>query len=249
MRKELIKRWLIRDKYHGEEHPASLRRDFIRLSRGEPIDYVIGWKEFCGAHIDLSLRPLIPREETEQWVRWLLPLVKKKRASRVLDLCAGSGAIGLAVLVACPSASVVFGDISPKAVRQVKKNLTLNSHSQRAVVLQSNLFENISGTFDFILSNPPYIPHLRILRLSRSVRNFEPHRALDGGDDGLRIVKKIITEGSLHLTPSGMLVVEVDATHATCAAKFAQEYFKKVSIHKDQYGRPRTLVLQSSMLT
>lgn len=246
MRTELIKRWLVRDKYQGKENPASLLRDFARLSRGEPLEYVIGWKEFCGVHVDLSLHPLIPREETEEWVRQLLPLIRRKRHPHVLDLCSGSGAIGLAALAQCPRAQVTLSDISPKAIRQIKKNIALYpSFASRSTLLQSNLFSNITGTFDFILSNPPYVPHARIARLPRGVCAFEPHRALDGGVDGLRIIKKIIVDGLPYLAPTGSLVIEVDTTHATRAAEHAQGYFKEVTIQNDQYGRLRTLLLQN----
>lgn len=245
MRKELIKRWLIRDKYQGKENPVSLLRDFKRLSRGEPLEYVIGWKEFCGVHVDLSLRPLIPREETEYWVQQVLPLIQKKRHARVLDLCSGSGAIGLAILARCPNAHVTLSDISPKAIRQIKKNLTLQlSFLTRSTVLQSNLFSAITGTFDFIVSNPPYIPHSRIERLPRSVRVFEPHRALDGGADGLSLVKKIIVDGAQHLRSQGMLLIEIDSSHATRAVASARQCFTNVTVQNDQYGRRRTLVLQ-----
>jgi len=245
MKKELIRRWLIRDKYEGKENPTALARDFARLRAGEPVDYVIGWKEFCGVHVDLSLRPLIPREETEQWAREILSQIKKLKAPRVLDLCAGSGAIGLAVLNAHPRAHVTFADISPKALQQIKKNLLLHSNfKKRAKVVQSNLFGTILGNFDFILTNPPYIPSARIARLPRGVRQFESYRALDGGVDGLRFIKKIIRDVPAHLTPQGVLVMEVDSRHAKHVAVFAREYFTSVTIHKDQYKRPRVLILK-----
>lgn len=245
MRKELVRRWLIRDKYNGEEDPISLRHDFTRLSAGEPLEYVIGWKEFCGVRVDLSLRPLIPREETEYWVQQSLEHIKKVATPKVLDLCAGSGAIGLAVLAHHPQAVVTFSDLSPRAFKQIKKNLALNPHfKKRASVCQSNLFARVKGTFDFILSNPPYIPQARIARLPRSVREFEPRRALDGGVDGLRYVKKIIIESLSHLKPKSSLWIEVDSTHTLSALHFAREYFRVAEIIFDQYGRPRTLRLQ-----
>lgn len=245
MRKELVKRWLIRDKYEGKENPTLLQRDFARLSAGEPLDYVIGWKEFCGVHVDLSLRPLISREETEHWVREILPHIKKVRAPRVLDLCAGSGAVGLAVLAHHPRAQITFADLSPRAVRQIKKNLEFHPQfKKRARVQKSNLFSAVTGKFDFILTNPPYIPSARIAHLPRSVRDFEPRRALDGGGDGLRLIKKIIADAPAHLSFKGTLVIEVDSKHAQHVATFARTYFTHATIHKDQYKRPRVLILK-----
>lgn len=195
--------------------------------------------------VDLSLRPLIPREETEYWVTQFLEQIKKIRAPRVLDLCAGSGAIGLAVLAHNPNATVTFTDLSPRALKQIKKNLTRNPQfKKRARVLKSNLFKSVIGKFDFILSNPPYIPTVCIQRLSKSVSTFEPLRALDGGVDGMRYIKKIISEAPYYLKRGAPLVVEVDSTHTTSAVRFAQDYFQSVVVVPDQYGRPRTLVLQ-----
>lgn len=237
--------WLTRDKYGGDPTHSLLTRDLARVKKGEPLEYVIGWKEFCGVRVDLSQKPLIPREETEYWVEKILPQIKKLKNPQVLDLCSGSGAIGLAVLAGHPRARVTFTDVSDRALKQIKINLDLNpSLKKRATIIKTNLFKNIPGKFDFILSNPPYIPSARIKRLPKSVRNFEPRLALDGGVDGMRTVRCVIKDAPSYLKQKGLFALELDSAHAKKAKEFARQYFKHIELHTDQYGRPRVLLLR-----
>src|SRR3989344_6047888 len=134
-KQELYYRWLIQDKYSGVINKQKLKNDFRRLKKGEPIDYIIGWKPFLGCKIDLSFRPFIPRLETEYWAEIAIAQIKKLMAKdgglrikdvRVLDLFSGSGAIGIAVLKNSPKVRVDFGEINPKFIKQIKKNFKLN---------------------------------------------------------------------------------------------------------------------------
>ena len=237
--------WLMRDKYpdflsNPKKYLASVQKDVKRLEAGEPLAYVIGWVDFLGARIDLSYKPLIPRVETEFWVEEALRLIpNSKIAIHCLDLCAGSGCIGLAILKHLPNSKVVFADNSPKAIRQAEKNLTINKiKKSRTRVIESNLFQNIKGRFDYIFTNPPYIPAGR--ELSVSVKKYEPKSALFAGQDGLNLLKRILREASGHLSASGLIFFEFDSGQKNKLEKFVGQLdYRKAEFYKDQYGKWR----------
>ncbi len=227
---------LIRDKYAGDRS-VDLSRDLARLSEGEPLAYVIGWVPFLGLKINLNSHPLIPRPETEWWTEQLIEQLKD-RTLRVLDLCAGSGAIGLSILAKIPGAHVSFGELMEEHVEQIRKNLELNGlDASRADIQAGDLFEPFAGeTFDLIVTNPPYIPEGR--DLPESVLEYEPEEALYSGADGLELVRSIAKEAPVHLTPGGELWIEADVENIEEAATLV----KNPEIRTDPYGRPRLLV-------
>ena len=137
--------WLLRDKYAGRE-TADFLADVKRLEEGEPLDYVIGWREFLGCRIDLSERPLIPRMETEWWTESVIEKIGQQPA-QVLDIFAGSGCIGLAILKHCPQAEVTFVDSEENCVRQIRKNLKINQ--LKAEVFQSDIFSSFVSSKSF----------------------------------------------------------------------------------------------------
>ena len=137
--------WLLRDKYAGRE-TADFLADVKRLEEGEPLDYVIGWREFLGCRIDLSERPLIPRMETEWWTESVIEKIGQQPA-KVLDIFAGSGCIGLAILKHCPQAEVTFVDSEENCVRQIRKNLKINQ--LKAEVFQSDIFSSFVSSKSF----------------------------------------------------------------------------------------------------
>jgi release factor glutamine methyltransferase len=230
------KEWLIRDKYAGER-AADLTDDLRRLKAGEPIDYIIGWKEFLGVKIDLSLRPLIPRPETEYWVA---KVVKGDPRPKILDIFAGSGCAGLAVLKHWPEVKVDFADLDDRALEQVRINLKLNK--LRGRLIKSDVFKNIKGKYDLILANPPYIPAGR--KLSQSVASFEPRRALFAGADGLNIIKKFLKDLPQHLRPGGTCYLEFDTNQKILIDKLLEKLgYQNHTFYRDQYGRYRYLVL------
>ena len=236
---------LIRDKYNGDVN-ADISEDLKRLAAGEPLAYVIGWIPFLGLKIALDSSPLIPRPETEWWTEKLIEHLRYRfeaRPFKLLDLCAGSGAIGLAVLSHLPNAHVSFGEIDPPHVELIKKNLSVNDLSpNRADIRVGDLFETFgTGKFDIIASNPPYIPEGRMLETS--VTNYEPSQGLFGGPDGMQVIRAILKDCRKHLSAGGELWVECDienigATESLVRAAGADE----TAIHEDLYGRPRLLV-------
>ncbi|MDO8624126.1 MAG: methyltransferase [bacterium] len=228
----------------------------------EPEAYKIGWVPFLGLKIWLDSRPLIPRPETEWWTELFceeVGSVTKKvwpdsdgrpedflRGAphlRVLDLCAGSGAIGCAVLKHCPNATVYFGEIDPAHKATILKNIRENNLDEsRAEVRIGDLFEPFDEMqFDFIAANPPYVPEGRAL--PASVENFEPARALRAGADGLAVIRRIAAELSKYLAPSGQAWVECDSPSAEAASGLFAAQGLKAEIRNDQYDRPRIIVI------
>lgn len=237
-------RALIRDKYDGDKD-ADLREDLARLSSGEPLAYVIGWIPFLGCRIELASRPLIPRVETEFWADRMIAHLKERFGDRpfsLLDLCAGSGAIGIAVLKHIPSAYVSFAEIDPAHVEQIRANLLLAGVADRAEVRAGDLFAPFADTrFDVIATNPPYVPSERTLE--KSVAVFEPSIALFAGTDGLSVIEQLLTDAPRHLTEGGEVWLECDSTHADAVRECARAHGAVTSaINEDQYGRPRYVV-------
>ena len=140
--------WLLRDKYHNKKTLGFLK-DIEKLERGEPIDYIIGWKPFLNCKIDLRFKPLSPRLETEFWVEKAIKIIKAlKKPISILDLCSGSGCIGIVVLKNIKNSHVVFGEVDKTLVQQIRINLKSNKISrERYQIIQSNLFGNIKETF------------------------------------------------------------------------------------------------------
>lgn len=216
------------------EKPGAGPDDLERLKQGEPLAYVIGNQPFLGLSIGLASRPLIPRPETEWWTEELIGRIGDKPL-RVLDLCAGSGAIGLAVLKHCPNAHISFGELKSEHVAQIKENLEANGlDASRAVIREGDLFAPFAGeTFDIIASNPPYIPERR--DLDESVTEYEPAEALFAGPDGLSIIRRILEDAPKHCSE---LWMECDVDNIEEAAKLSPGS----EVHTDPYGRPRLLV-------
>lgn len=246
--------WLLKEKYIGEK-TAGFFTDLKRLTAGEPLGYVIGHVPFLNCKIFLDSHPLIPRPETEYWVEKAIEVIKEEAGSadwplRVLDLCAGSGAIGVAVAKAVPSAEVAFVEIDPSHLPTIEKNITQNLSFERKVLderftmIESDLFSKVEGKFDFILTNPPYIDPV-LDRTEKSVKNFEPHIALYGGTDGIELITRIIAEAPQHLLPNGQLWIEHEPEQSDSISKLAGDHFKTVQTLSDQYGvrRYSSLVL------
>jgi release factor glutamine methyltransferase len=219
------------------------------LAAGDPLAYVIGWIPFLSLRINLSSKPLIPRPETEWWTERLISHLKERFGGmpfRFLDLCAGSGAIGLSVLAQFPQAQVSFGELMPKHCEQIRKNVALNGlDSARATIVTSDLFAGFTDErFDCIASNPPYIPSGR--ELPPSVASFEPTNALYAGSDGLEIIRSIANATQSHLEKDGELWLECDVENIAAAKELleraAQPGMARTEILTDLYGRPRVVV-------
>lgn len=176
-------------------------------STGKPLQQVFGYTDFYGMKISVNSDVLCPRPETEYLVEEVSRLIKQDNLQAVLDLCTGSGAIALVVKRDNPNVAVTASDISEKALMVAKQNAEQNNLHVDFVV--SNLFDNINGEFDLIVSNPPYIKTDVIGTLDPEVRFFEPTIALDGGMDGLDFYRKIVENAKNHLKIGGILAFEI----------------------------------------
>lgn len=190
---------------------AELLDGFVaRRLAGEPVARILGAREFWGLPLTLSADTLVPRPDTETVVEVALEYLRAEAPARplILDIGAGSGAILLALLSECPAAFGVATDISLGALRAAQSNAIRLGLSNRAGFAVCDYASALIGPFDLIVSNPPYIPARDIAALDREVRDHDPRRALDGGDDGLDAYRRIVPESMRLLRPGGALVVE-----------------------------------------
>lgn len=174
---------------------------------GKPLQQVLGYTDFYGMKINVNSDVLCPRPETEYLAEAVTNFIRQNGAESVLDLCTGSGAIALVIKRDNPDVNVTAADISEKALMVATRNAEDNNLDVNFVC--SNLFDDITGQFDIIVSNPPYIKSDVIKTLSPEVRFFEPHIALDGGADGLEFYRKIADSAKNHLKIGGILAFEI----------------------------------------
>ncbi|MBE5764174.1 MAG: peptide chain release factor N(5)-glutamine methyltransferase [Clostridiales bacterium] len=203
---------------------------------GAPLWYITGDAEFYGYTFKVDSRVLIPRPETEELCEYALSLIKD--GDSVLDLCTGSGAIAV-TLAKKSSATVYASDISEGALELASQNAELNQASVQFI--HSNLFENIEGKFNLIVSNPPYIPTADVQQLDKEVKDYEPILALDGGVDGLDFYRLIAKNASEYLEDGGLLLMEFGIGQAQDIANLLEESFTEIEIKKDISGKERII--------
>lgn len=234
--------WLLEEKYHGEKTEGFFT-DCARLATGEPLAYVIGWVPFLNTTVHLDSHPLIPRTETEYWVERAVTEMKNiegKESLKMLDLCAGSGCIGVAVLKNIPNALVDFGEIDVQHHPTIQKNIFENAiDPSRAHIFYSDLFERIpEEKYDYILTNPPYIDP-EINRADDSVKQYEPSIALYGGLYGTELILKIIETAPEFLTERGVLYIEHEPEQSEAIRTKAHSVGFGAHTHLDQFGVAR----------
>jgi release factor glutamine methyltransferase len=187
--------------------------DFTRRRlAGEPVARILGRKEFWGLPLQLSVATLVPRPDTETVVELALEMLRAAphpdRLLRIADIGTGSGAILLALLSELPDAYGFGTDISVAALRTATTNAIYLGLDRRAAFVACDYAAALSGTFDLIVSNPPYVRSAEIAGLATEVRDYDPHRALDGGADGLNAYRALVPQAARLLAPGGALVVE-----------------------------------------
>ena len=215
---EQTAKWLLKEKYHGEVREKDIQLDLERIEKGEPLDYVIGFSDFLGCKIDLTYKPMIPRTETEYWVDQVISLIntdyKKESQLRCLDMFAGSGCIGTAVLKHCDNCRFDFVDLQSNCLKQIEFNLKLNHiNPDRYRIIRSDIFSNIGFDnevirYDIILANPPYVAESRLDMVQPSVLRHEPHSALFAGPYGLIFIREFLSQAPRYLAPQGRIYLE-----------------------------------------
>lgn len=216
----------------------------------QPVEYITGQAEFYGRHFMVNRQVLIPRVETED----LISLIKselgqsKKPVMKIVDVGTGSGAIGLTLGLELAKISqpaiITLVDISPAALAVAKKNYQFWQAKMPGIechFLVSDLLSQLKDQekFDLIVANLPYLPAATIQFLPESVKNFEPLLALDGGQDGLEIIRQLLTQIDQHLSPAGQVWLEIDSTVSITSRSLAIKSPANFQIFADQFGRQR----------
>ncbi len=224
----------------GAGAAEAIRRMVVRRQSHEPVSRILCRREFYGRTFEVTPAVLDPRPDTETLIEVALSLVRPN--SRILDLGTGSGAIIVTLLAECPKAAGVATDLSAEALAVAKRNAAFHGVSERLQMLHCSWFDSVAGTFDLIVSNPPYIPLGDIAGLPPEVRRFDPAIALDGGPDGLEAYRRIAARAAAHLAPGGRIIVEVGSGQKEgVSAVFAASGFRLETAKADLAGHVRCL--------
>jgi release factor glutamine methyltransferase len=234
---------------HGEVADAQTRqryRDFIRKRlEGCPVAYLVGRKEFFSLQFEVTPAVLIPRPDSELVVMMCLELAKSSSQVRVVDIGTGSGNLAIAVAKQHAGAQVTAVDRSAEAIAVARRNAERHGVAERLTFVVGDLFRALpaDAQFDFVLSNPPYIPSDEIAQLPPGVRDYEPHAALDGGPDGFAVFDELVRQAKECLAPGGYLIVEIGAPQEQPAKErlVRQGGYELAEVIRDFSNHPRVL--------
>ena len=203
-----------------------------------PLQHILGYQEFMGLKFKVTPDVLIPRQDTETLVEEVMRNLHD--GMHILDMCTGSGCILLSLLRYSNDCVGVGCDLSEKALRVARENA--HELSLEAEFIQSDLFENVCGKYEIIVSNPPYIPSGQISTLMEEVKDHDPLLALDGREDGLYFYREIIKKAGQYLHPGGMLFLEIGCSQAEDVCRYMKEAdYKEVAVCKDLAGLDRVV--------
>lgn len=231
------------DRRLSAEELAQFEAFVTRRLAHEPVSRILGGRDFYGRSFWLTPDVLDPRPDTETLIDAALARIGPR--SRLLDLGTGSGIIAVTLLAECPDTTGVATDLSSAALAVARANAERHGVLPRLQLQQGSWFAPVSGSFDLILSNPPYIPAKDIPGLAADVRDFDPPAALSGGPDGLEAYRAIARHAAAHLNPDGHVLVEIGAGQADAvSALFAAAGFVKIERFQDLGGHDRCLSLR-----
>ncbi len=212
-----------------------------RRASGYPLPYLTGIVEFYALDFEVTPEVLIPRPDTEI----LVDLALARRPGTVIDVGTGSGCIAIALATHLPQAEVYAIDISSAALAVARRNAEMHSLDERIRLITGDLLDRRPGPVDLIVSNPPYVSTTEWTSLPASIRNHEPRLALDGGADGLEVIRRVLSQSQGLLKPGGGLLIEIGAAQGEAAKDIAETFFPgngtSVRIHQDLAGRDRAL--------
>lgn len=219
------------------EYEIAIRKRAERI----PLQYITGEQEFMGLNFKVNSNVLIPRQDTETLVEEALKICQP--GMKVLDLGTGTGCIIISLMKNAHGMTATGSDISKQALLVAKENARV--HEVEVDWVRSNLYENIEGRFDLVISNPPYIAQTDLLDLMPEVRDFEPVGALDGGEDGLDFYRRIIEQSGDHLNKDGYLFLEIGydqgpaVTNMMCAAGYREVAVIRDLAHQERVVKGR----------
>jgi release factor glutamine methyltransferase len=235
---------------HSEDHLAAPYKMMFeacvrRRAKHEPFQYITGRQEFYGLNFDLTPDVLIPRPETEILVEKAIEILSGIDRPRFCEIGIGSGCISVAILHKVTPATAVGVDVSAAALAVAQRNAEKNGVHERLRSIESDVFDRVEGTFDMIVSNPPYVPADQLSRLQAEVRDFEPRVALAGGEDGLDIIERIAAAAPTFLKPHGHLLLEVGFDQAARVERlFGPDLWRPPANLADLQQIPRIIVAQ-----
>lgn len=227
------------------EQEKELKRLAGRLTAGEPLPYITGFQEFYGINFEVNPRVLIPRPETELLVEMAIEwLSAHPERTRVVDVGTGSGCIGVTLALKAPAIRVTAVDISLEALDAASRNAQRLGAVDRMVFVRADLLDKVPGKFDLVAANLPYIPSGTLEGLA--VRKYEPRLALDGGEDGLDLIGRLLKQAPEKINPGGMVLLEIEERQGVAAAKLAREAFPtaEVRVVRDLAGKDRVLEIR-----
>ena len=221
------------------DQEASFQKALAQRAERIPLQHITGEQEFMGLSFKVSDKVLIPRQDTEVLVEEALKYLKS--GMKFLDLCTGSGCILLSLLHSCPGAEGTGADLSGEALQVAEENR--QRLGIQAELIKSDLFEEIEGNFDMIVSNPPYIRSGEIDHLMEEVRLYDPRMALDGHEDGLYFYREIAKESPRFLKSGGMLLLETGYDQGESVPQLLREQgFREIEVIRDLAGLDRVVI-------
>ena len=219
----------------------------IRRLNREPLNYITGLREFYGLDFEVSDSVLIPRQETELLVDTVISLARSrpKCEMKICDIGTGSGAIAVSVAVNLPSAEVMAIDISQRALDIADANRRMHGVYNRVSLRRGNLLEPVDWKPEIIVSNPPYIRRSDLSLLQPEIQ-YEPSVALDGGSDGLEVIRGLLRQSSDKVSSTGAILFEIDSSQKDSARMLSREYFpnSEISILDDLSGNSRAILIE-----
>jgi release factor glutamine methyltransferase len=233
----------------GERITPAARAEFERLlgrrANGEPVAYILGEREFYG--LPFTVRPgvLVPRPETELLVELALDHARARRmvGPRIVDVGTGSGAVAVVLATELPTARLLAIDLAPEAVEIARENAARHGVADRVEVRVGDLLDGVGGGWDVVVGNLPYIPTATVDSLDRSVRDWEPRLALDGGDDGLSLHARLLEQVRAVLAPGGLLALEIADDRGQAALALMRDRLPEAEVEllRDVFGRDRVV--------
>lgn len=236
--KRRIDLYLEFDRTLSENELAPLREKVRRRAEGEPLQYLLGSWDFFGRAFRTDPRALIPRPETEILVEIVLKVIRAELSSRtrLLDVGTGSGVLAITFALECPNLQIVGSDVSPLALNLARENAERQGLNRRIEWVESDLLSSVSGPFDFLVANLPYIPTAELLKLAPEVKR-DPQLALDGGPDGLVVIRRLLLEAPKVLRDGAFVILEVGFDQADRVADLlTAQKFRDISVENDYQG-------------
>ncbi len=234
----------------SEPHRQAVEALIMRRLHGEPLDHIIGQRAFYGRNFTINRFVLSPRPETEGLVDTALEVIQNIKTPHLLDLGTGSGAIIISCLAERLDARGVAVDISENALKLARHNAAQHGVKPRLTVLRSDWFDAVEGSFDIIMSNPPYITDQAMKALMPEVRDYDPHIALRGGEDGLMAYRLILSQVWQYLKPGGWIVLEIGYDQGLSVQALCRNVgLSDICVLKDLSGHDRIIRARRSYET